>query len=78
MSGLIKVKLVHSGIGRTQRQKDTLRALGLRKLQQERILKDLPSIRGMIQKVLHLVEFEEGAIVKPENKKSNLGYKIVN
>ena len=53
----IKVKQRKSAIGRPQRQRDTLRGLGLRKLNQERILNDTPAIRGMINKVSHLVEW---------------------
>jgi large subunit ribosomal protein L30 len=53
----IKVKQRRSAIGRPQRQRDTLRGLGLRKMNQERILEDTPAIRGMINKVSHLVEW---------------------
>ncbi len=52
----LKVILRKSGIGRVQRQRDTLRGLGLTRLNQVRILQDTPAIRGMIQKVSHLVE----------------------
>lgn len=55
----IKVKLVKSGIGFPQRQRDTLKGLGLRKIRQTRILDDSDAIRGMIKKVIHLVEYEE-------------------
>lgn len=54
----LKVILRKSGIGRVQRQRDTLRGLGLTRLNQERILQDTPAIRGMIQKVCHLVEWQ--------------------
>jgi large subunit ribosomal protein L30 len=53
----IKVTQRKSAIGRSQRQRDTLRGLGLRKLNQSRILDDTPSVRGMINKVNHLVEW---------------------
>jgi len=53
----IKVTQRKSAIGRPQRQRDTLRGLGLRKLNQSRILDDTPAIRGMINKVSHLVEW---------------------
>lgn len=59
MAAFLKVKLHHSAIARDQRQKDTLRGLGLRHLQQVKILKDTPEIRGMINKVVHLVDWEE-------------------
>ena len=53
----IKVTQRKSAIGRPQRQRDTLRGLGLRKLNQSRILDDTPAVRGMIDKVSHLVEW---------------------
>jgi large subunit ribosomal protein L30 len=54
----IKVTLVRSAIGYSQRQKKTVRALGLRKLGQTVEHTDTPAIRGMIDKVSHLVEIE--------------------
>ncbi len=59
MTGQLKVKLVKSGIGFPRKQRDTIKGLGLRKLQQTRILEDTPAIRGMIKKIQHLVVFEE-------------------
>jgi len=55
----IKVTLKRSSIGFAKDQKETLRALGLRRLHQSVIKEDNPSIRGMIHKVKHLVEVEE-------------------
>lgn len=55
----LKIKLVKSAIGRIESQKKTLKALGLRKLNQTVIKKDTPSIRGMINTVSHLVKVEE-------------------
>ena len=57
--GKIKVTQVRSAIKRTARQKRTLEALGLRKLNQTVEHEATPQIRGMVQKVLHLVEVEE-------------------
>ena len=54
----LKVTLVRSPIDRTQKQKDTVRGLGLRRLNQFSVLEDTPSIRGMIRKVQHLVTVE--------------------
>ncbi len=56
---LLKIKLVKSPIGYTKRQKATVRALGLRHLQDEVVQKDTAVIRGMINKVSHLVVVEE-------------------
>lgn len=55
----IKVTLVRSPIGYPQRQKGTVKALGLRKINQTVVHKDSPVIRGMINKVIHLVKVEE-------------------
>ncbi len=55
----LRIKLVKSAIGRSESQKKTLKALGLKKLNQSATKKDTPSIRGMISKVSHLVEVEE-------------------
>lgn len=51
----LKVTLVRSPIDRTKKQKDTVRGLGLRRLNHSRELEDTPAIRGMIRKVQHLV-----------------------
>lgn len=55
----LKIKLVKSPIGFAHDQKDTVKALGLRKLNQEVVRPDNASIRGMIFKVKHLVSVEE-------------------
>jgi len=55
----LKIKWVKSAIGRTQDQRDTIRSLGFRKLQQERVMKNTPEIRGMVKKVIHLLEIVE-------------------
>ena len=49
------VKQVKSAIGRHGSQKKTLIGLGLNKINKERELEDTPSVRGMIEKVKHLV-----------------------
>ncbi len=51
----IKVKQVKSEIGYNQRQRATLRGIGLRKMQQVVEVEDTPSVRGMIDKVNHLI-----------------------
>ncbi len=55
----LKITLVKSSIGYSQRQKNTVRALGLRRLGQTVEQVDTPVIRGMINKVSHLVKVEE-------------------
>lgn len=54
----IKVKKIKSAINRTARQKKTLEALGLHKMNQVRIHEDSPAVLGMIAKVSHLVSVE--------------------
>ena len=51
----VKVQQVKSMIGYTQRQRATLRGLGLRKIRQIVELEDTAAVRGMIEKVNHLV-----------------------
>ena len=51
----LKVTLIRSGIGRPQRQRDTIRGLGLSRLHKSVVLNDTPAIRGMIRAVHHLV-----------------------
>ena len=55
----IKVTLKRSGIGRNKYFTKVLNGLGLRRLQQTVVLKDTPEIRGMINKVKHLVRVEQ-------------------
>lgn len=55
----IKIKKVKSAIKRTQNQKRTLEALGLRKMNQVVEHENSPNILGMIRKVSHLVSVEE-------------------
>jgi large subunit ribosomal protein L30 len=55
----LRLKLVRSVIGGTERQRATVRALGLRKLHQIVEQVDSPTTRGMVQKVAHLVRVVE-------------------
>lgn len=55
----IRVTLVRSPIGYPEPQKRTVRALGLRRMHQTVEHTDTPAIRGMITKVVHLVQVEE-------------------
>jgi large subunit ribosomal protein L30 len=54
----VRVTWVKSSIGYDQRQRATLRGLGLRRLNQTVEVQDVPSVRGMIAKVSHLVRVE--------------------
>ncbi|MDA3615142.1 50S ribosomal protein L30 [Polluticaenibacter yanchengensis] len=55
----IKITQVKSGIDRPERQKRTLVALGLRKLNASVEVEATPQIKGMVTKVAHLVKVEE-------------------
>lgn len=55
----LKVTQRRSAIDRPKDQKDTIRRLGLHRLNDSVVKEDRPEIRGMIQKVIHLVEVEE-------------------
>jgi large subunit ribosomal protein L30 len=55
----IKITLIKSGIDRPERQKLTLRALGLNKLNNTKEVEATPQILGMVRKVDHLVKVEE-------------------
>ncbi|SBW12900.1 50S ribosomal subunit protein L30 [uncultured Alphaproteobacteria bacterium] len=55
----IKVTQIGSPIGRKSDQRATLVGLGLNKMHRTRELEDTPSVRGMINKVHHLVKVEE-------------------
>ena len=59
MAGKLQVRQVKSAIGSTRRQRETLRGLGLGRPGKKAELADSPAVRGMIQKVSHLVESQE-------------------
>jgi len=58
MTNEIKVTLVKSGIGKNKRIRETLKGLGLTKLNKTVNLKNTPAIRGMINKVSFMVKVE--------------------
>ncbi len=55
----LKITQVRSGIGRPEKHRLTLKALGLRRHQQSVVQVDSPAIRGMIFQVQHLVSVQE-------------------
>ena len=59
MAKMLRIKLVRSAIGYSLRQKRTVHALGLRKLNQVVERPDNPAVRGMVNKIPHLVQVEE-------------------
>ncbi len=66
MSGHLKITLRHSRIGSTPKQREVLRGLGLRRINSSVLRLDNPAIRGMVTKVLHLVEVEAVADTQRE------------
>lgn len=56
---ILRITQIKSGIGYRQRAKDTLRALGIRRMQMTVEQPDNPAIRGMINAIRHLVKVEE-------------------
>jgi large subunit ribosomal protein L30 len=57
--GKLRVTWVKSAIGYDRRQRRTLKGLGFRRLRQTVELPDVPEVRGMIAKVVHLVRVED-------------------
>lgn len=57
----IRVRQIGSPIGRPKDQRATLIGLGLNKMHRVRELEDTPSVRGMIDKVQHLIRIEDEA-----------------
>jgi len=56
---ILRITLVKSPIGYTKRQKDTVRALGLRRINHTVEHDDSPAVRGMVAKISHLLRVEE-------------------
>ncbi len=55
----VKVTQIKSGIGRTRKQKDTLTALGFKRMNQTLEIELSPAVAGMVDKVKHLLKVEE-------------------
>lgn len=63
---MLKITLKRSLIGRPEKQRKILRSFGLRKINQSVEQKDIPSVRGVIHKISHMVEVTkaEGKTIK--------------
>jgi len=59
MTKMLRIKLVRSVIGYSERQKRTAKALGLRKMNQVVERPDNPAVRGMVNKITHLLQVEK-------------------
>ncbi|MFA9452614.1 MAG: 50S ribosomal protein L30 [Candidatus Aminicenantaceae bacterium] len=55
----LRIRLVRSVIGRPQKQREVVKGLGLRRIDSQVVRQDRPEIRGMINKIPHLLEVEE-------------------
>ncbi|MGE0761812.1 MAG: 50S ribosomal protein L30 [Bdellovibrionales bacterium] len=56
MAKTFRVRLKRGLIGTTQRQRDAIRCLGLKRINDEKVVKDSPAMRGQIHNVQHLLE----------------------
>ena len=59
MGKVLKITKVKSEIGRPEKQRKVLKGMGLNRLNKTVTLADTPQVRGMINKVIHLVSVEE-------------------
>lgn len=56
MAKSFRVRLKRSLIGTTQKQRDAVRCLGLKRINSENVVKDSPAMRGQIHNIQHLLE----------------------
>ncbi|WP_164670693.1 50S ribosomal protein L30 [Virgibacillus doumboii] len=59
MSKKLEITLTRSVIGRTEAQRQTVQTLGLKKIQATVVREDTPAVRGLVNKVSHLVTVKE-------------------
>lgn len=59
MAEKLKITMIKSMIGRPEKHRKTLRAMGLTKIGKQVEMQDIPSARGMVHQVKHLVKVEE-------------------
>lgn len=59
MAKKLEVTLKRSVIGSNRSQRATVRGLGLRRINHTRVLENTPAVRGMVKKVIHLVDVAE-------------------
>jgi large subunit ribosomal protein L30 len=61
MSKILRITLKKSMIGRPEKHRRVIQSLGLKRLNKTVVLQDSPTVRGMIQKVSHMLAVEETA-----------------
>ena len=59
MSNKLEITLTRSVIGRTERQVKTVQTLGLKKINDSVVREDTPAVRGMINKISHIITVKE-------------------
>lgn len=59
MSKKLEITLTRSVIGRTERQRKTVQTLGLKKINDSVVREDTPAVRGMINKISHIITVKE-------------------
>ncbi|GAA0597114.1 50S ribosomal protein L30 [Virgibacillus siamensis] len=59
MSKQLEITLTRSVIGRTEAQRQTVQTLGLKKIHQSVVREDTPAVRGLVNKVSHLIAVKE-------------------
>ncbi len=69
MAKMMRIKLVHSACGGVPKHRETVKGLGFRKVNHERLIVDNASTRGMVKGVCHLVKIIEDGIDAPANAK---------
>lgn len=55
----LRIRQIRSVVGRPRNQREVLRGLGLRRIRHEVVRQDTPAVRGMVDKISHLVEIVE-------------------
>ena len=69
----LKITWKKSFIGRNQRQRRIIQSLGLRRLHHSVVHQDSPTIKGMVQKVIHMLEVEEISEAQAQSRAKESG-----
>ncbi len=69
----LKITWKKSSIGRNQRQRRIIQSLGLRRLHHSVVHRDSPTIKGMVQKVIHMLEVEEISEAQAQSRAKESG-----
>lgn len=72
----IQIKQIKSIIGTTELQQKNMLGLGLKKIGMTVVREDTPSVRGMIRKVIHLIEISRPSTTATQTKKTKPDYEL--